>query len=248
MDSWNEISFTVDLIETAKKQLLFIKKIDRLGNLYEGVYFLRALYRYEYIWLPLLQKIKDDNQLVPPIDVKWIWYLHLLSPTNYDAYTKSISCIMNINEKENELQYQHSKEIWESFSPAVPYDYMKDASRPENIESKIGYDFAIASSKAKNFIYQVSLPHFENEDFLATGVIRYKKFLFFKKMNPNMLIVPCYLINIIWRSHQLHPIEYKNDTEQLFGMLLPYDGTIKDRCSGPILDDMTKQLWKVVSK
>ena len=46
MNSWYEILFEVDLIKATKHQISFLKQVDLLGNLYEGYYLQRALYRY----------------------------------------------------------------------------------------------------------------------------------------------------------------------------------------------------------
>jgi hypothetical protein len=47
-----------------------------------------------------------------------------------------------------------------------------------------------------------------------------------------MFVVPCYLIDIIWHSHQLHPLEYKKDTDKILGHLLSHDDSVNDRSEG----------------
>ena len=77
-ENWYNINFSVDLVEATINQLAFLKQVDRIGHLYKGYYFEQALLRYELIWLPL--KAENNNvNLVPPIDVQWIWHLHMLS-------------------------------------------------------------------------------------------------------------------------------------------------------------------------
>ena len=239
MDSWSDISFNVDLVNTAKKLLCFIKKIDRLANLYEGVHFYKALFRYEQIWLPILENNKENKHLVPPIDVEYIWYLHALLPTSYVDYGYAMNHLkisfLNIQ------TFEDSKEIWGKASDLYKYDYMKDEIRHEFFNSTIKSDFLSASLRQRRFAYQVSLNHFDNEEFLRRGVERYKKFLFLKLKFPNLILNPCNLINLIWRAHILNINEYKNDTEMIFGKLLPFDGTLIDRW---LVDPMQKKIWK----
>jgi hypothetical protein len=239
MDSWNDISFNVNLIHTAKVLLNFIKKIDRLGNLYEGAHFYKALYRYENIWLPILEYNQKNIFLIPPIGVEYIWYLHALSPTNY------ADCGYYLNHFKMSFPDNHileeSKKVWEKFTDSYKYDYMRDEVRHKFYNSTIKNDFLSASLRQITFAYQVSLNHFENEEFLSKGVERYKKFLFLKLKFPNLILNPCNLINLIWRAHILNINEYRTDTEKLFGKLLSYDGTIIDRF---LVDKMQKQIWK----
>ena len=42
--------------------------------------------RYEVLWLQLMKKIKkskDREKLSPPLDIYWIWHVHMLNPTQY---------------------------------------------------------------------------------------------------------------------------------------------------------------------
>ena len=64
-----------------------IQEFDNYICLYcdEGVR-LRAIQRYETLWLPLILSIQDDNErlsLVPPIDIYFVWYCHMLAPNDY---------------------------------------------------------------------------------------------------------------------------------------------------------------------
>ena len=42
--------------------------------------------RYEQFWLPLVAKYGekvDGMKLIPPLDVGWIWHVHMLAPVKY---------------------------------------------------------------------------------------------------------------------------------------------------------------------
>lgn len=46
-------------------------------------------YRYEHFWLPLVAKTSEVT-LSPPLDVHWIWIVHMLSPEHYEKDCISI--------------------------------------------------------------------------------------------------------------------------------------------------------------
>ena len=46
-----------------------------------------AIWRYEHCWIPLLKDWaatpKKKGPLVAPLDVAWVWLVHLLHPVDY---------------------------------------------------------------------------------------------------------------------------------------------------------------------
>lgn len=90
-----------------------------------------------------------------------------------------------------------------------------------------------------------------NQVFLETAVARYKGFLYLIKRNRERSIkcfcVPTYDIDLIWHSHQLHPVSYCKDLCKLIGKVLEHDDTDSDRSKGKKLDvgfsDTTRQ-WE----
>ena len=116
----NSMTFSVDLVNAAKNLRDFLELVDKIGNLCEGYYLERALYRYEVIWLPLLQAHNNDKKLIPPIDVQWVWNVHMLSPTQYIEDMKSISNFVFDHHirsaDEIKHYYEYSKQIWEKYS------------------------------------------------------------------------------------------------------------------------------------
>lgn len=87
--------------------------------------------------------------------------------------------------------------------------------------------------------------------FLEAAVARYKGFLHLIKTKRNrskkLFCVPAYDIDLIWHSHQLHPLSYCNDMIKLLGKVLEHDDTDSDRSKGKKLDvgfnETTKQ-WE----
>ncbi|KJH53573.1 hypothetical protein DICVIV_00318 [Dictyocaulus viviparus] len=54
--------------------------IDRKAPLlYEPDVVNQAIRRYETCWLPM-QAAHPDMNVIPPLDVHWIWHTHMLSP------------------------------------------------------------------------------------------------------------------------------------------------------------------------
>lgn len=69
---------------------------------------------------------------------------------------------------------------------------------------------------------------------------RYKGFLHLIKKNREHMLkrfcVPTYDIDLIWHSHQLHPVSYCKDLIKLIGKVLEHDDTDSDRTKGQKLD------------
>ena len=68
-----------------------------------------------------------------------------------------------------------------------------------------------------------------------------------KRDNPSTYIVPCYDNDLIWFSHQHHPLAYHEDTFSMLGKMLDHNDTTNDRSPGSRLEEgsaTTKKLWK----
>lgn len=69
---------------------------------------------------------------------------------------------------------------------------------------------------------------------------RYKGFLHLIKRNKEKGIksfsVPTYDIDLIWHTHQLHPVSYCEDLLKIMGKILEHDDTDSDRTKGQKLD------------
>ena len=81
---------------------------------------------------------------------------------------------------------------------------------------------------------------------MADALIRYKMYLSLKKNNPKEFLVPCYDMDLVWHSHQVHPIEYAKDTNAVLGFVLKHDDSVNDRSEDSKLnnaDALTRKLW-----
>ena len=259
--SWQNITFSIDLIQGALNQLEFLKDIStKSSKLHSTEIINRAVYRYERYWLPLCLKNKYEDQeklfkLYPPMDVAWLWHCHMLSPTEYKKDCEII-CGRLIDHvymsKEERVSKQTcTKLLWEE-KRGIEFDYrqfrisVESTANMRDFVSQLRYDIVAASNRQKSFFYQVSLPHFQNIEYLKMAHDRYKKFLHLKRMNPTAFVVPCFAIDLVWHTHQLNPVYYERDTTNILGYLFPHDDTVNDRTPGSKLcvsDEETRALW-----
>ncbi|KAK7372922.1 hypothetical protein VNO80_06312 [Phaseolus coccineus] len=253
-----KIVLSENLVATAKQQLLFLAEVDRNRGLYDDGPLLHiAIYRYKYCWLPLLAKHVEspvtENPLVVPLDCEWIWHCHRLNPVRYktdcmELYGRRLGN-SNVLSSTQGTSKEESEKIWDSMYPSEPYELVGPNNHSlqgfaENFleakQSTTNYDLISAVKRQNTFFYQVSRPYWKEDTFLEGAVARYKGFLHLIKRNKEMRInrfsVPTYDIDLIWHSHQLHPVSYCNDLVAIMGKVLQHDDTDSDRTKGQKLD------------
>ena len=84
------------------------------------------------------------------------------------------------------------------------------------------------------------------ENFMRDAFKRYKMYLLLKKENKSAFLVPCYDIDLVWHTHQVHPHAYQKDTNSVLGFVLKHDDSVNDRQEGSKLnnaDSVTRSLW-----
>ena len=254
----DKINVSVDLTEAAKRQIVFLKEVDRHRELYSGPLVKNAIRRYEQCWLPLAAEYNDYNKeaISPPLDIQWIWHCHMLAPYYYEK-----DCLNLVNKvvdhkvlKDNAkaVAFERARKLWNAKYKFEPFDMDLDSTNTATngcleFQSRCKYDLEIAISRQKMFFYQVSLPHYKDDKFLRTATTRYKKYLFLKKNNMDLFLVPCYDFDLVWHSHQLHPLVYKRDTAAVLGKMFNHDDSVNERSQNSKLnrcDTNTRELWK----
>ncbi|GAB2260189.1 hypothetical protein Droror1_Dr00011044 [Drosera rotundifolia] len=250
-----KIVVSVDLVDAAKRQLKFLAAVDRNRYLYDGPALEHAIYRYNACWLPLLaEHCKTpicEDPLVVPLDCEWIWHCHRLNPVQYESdCEKLFGRILGnsgVLSSTQEISSTQTEEIWKTFYPDEPYELdltrvaSKDISHtPSENEKFTEYDLVSAVKRQSTFFYQVSRPHVSDERFLQEAVARFKGFLYMIKRNKERSIrrfcVPTYDIDLMWHSHQLHPVSYCKDMKAALGTVLEHDDVDSDRTKGKKLD------------
>ncbi|CAK7347306.1 unnamed protein product [Dovyalis caffra] len=207
-----KIATSLDLVAAAKKQLRFLAEVDRHRYLYDGHTLERAIHR------------NDCKEL----------YGRILGTRNVVSSTQAVC-------------KKQTEEFWNRIYPNEPYELNPSTQLVEGIGEHIlvaqkstNYDLVSAVKRQRSFYYQVSGPHMEDDTFLEEAVARYKGFLYLIKRNQERSIkhfsVPTYDVDLIWHSHQLHPVSYCKDLVAIIGRVLEHDDTDSDRSKGKKLD------------
>ena len=258
-------------VQDVLAELDFLLSVDQRRELYEPDVVRKAVhrwvkqigvtdkdkldFRYERFWLPVLQQYsnnaEEDLTLEPPEDVKWVWHVHLLAPNAYsqDMKQSALARIPSFNLKpdKNKQRKRRAKNFWEELFPDEPYEAKADP-RPEIFPpSDFSYDIVAAAERQKVFFYQVSLPHYRDEDFLKSAIRRYHKYLLLQQQNPNEFLVPCYDMDIVWHTHQIDHLAYVEDTLKILGRVLNHDDSVNNREPGSKLSnssEVTQKLWR----
>ena len=117
--------------------------------------------------------------------------------------------------------------------------------------SRIKYNITAAAMRQAVFYYQVSLDHYRYPMFLSDAVLRYKMYLYLKQKNKDTFLVPCYDMDLIWHTHQVHPLQYQAETTNVLGFVLKHDDSVNERSEGSKLnnaDNVTRRLWQDLFK
>ena len=217
----------VDLIQEANTELDFLALVDDYPSLYAGPVLKNAIRRYEMFWLPLAAKQGMDSRLLAaPLDIAWVWHLHMLAPQEYEQDCMNIvSQVVDhapMNRYQRQQGLQNARYLWEKAYPSERFEV--DFSQPMPMLmpylSNISYDLEKASYYQSKFYYQVSLPHFSDAKFLANAIERYEHYLQLKTQHPHVPRAPCMDVDLIWHAHRKHPLNYKQDMTKSFGAML----------------------------
>ena len=161
--------------------------------------------------------------LAAPLDIAWVWHVHMLSPLSYERDCNEIASVLVDHRilvgKAREKGLKKARALWNQEYPKEPFEV--DLNAPvtcvQDFESRIQYDIKSACQRQRVFYYQVSLPHYGDKKFLGEAVKRYKHHLLFKQKNQDAFLVPCYDFDLIWHAHQVNPLVYRHDTSNCLG-------------------------------
>ena len=195
-----------------------------------------TVFRYELYWLPLVAKFPTLT-FAAPLDIAWVWHVHMLSPLDYERDCNEIVSTLVDHRilvgEQRELGLQRARRLWNPLYSSTGESFEVDLTAPlgevPRFKSKIQYDIVAACGRQRVFNYQVSLPHFEDERFLVEALIRYQHHLLLKVEHPDTFFVPCYDFDLMWHAHQLHPVIYRTDTMRILGKVLKHNDSVNDR-------------------
>lgn len=242
------------LIQTASNVLSFLELVDEFPGLYTSPILRNAIRRYEVFWLPLAAKQgRESKLLAAPLDIAWVWYVHMLTPQKYEEDCMNIVSRVIDHTPMNRFQRQEgvhrARYLWEASYPGEPFEV--NLSQP--VPFVMAYNLQICPDLEKacydqsRFYYQVSLPHYADRRFLAKAVERYQHYLELRSRNPQISVVPCYDVILIWHAHRQHPLNYKQVTTEMCGTMLQSDDNEANYGLAPTLYDRetsTRAVWE----
>ena len=93
------LSSFINFKNACNYELEFLKNVDVERSLYYNAEYLEiSIRRYEHYWLPLLASLTPETEAspgegmnmkyAPPMDIHWIWHVHMLAPVSYSADCK----------------------------------------------------------------------------------------------------------------------------------------------------------------
>ncbi|XP_061192853.1 uncharacterized protein LOC133201068 [Saccostrea echinata] len=252
-----DINFGLDLIGASKAEYDFLIEVQGLEYLRNDAVLRYSIYRYEHFWLPLSASQSGSSlkpeYLHPPIDIEWVWHCHMLAPHKYAEDCMSLfGRVLDHSVKKSPAGRKLTEGIWSRAYPSEKFELspeIKNGKVPLSIEqykSKFTFDLLAAIHRQQDFYYNIHLPHYKDDLFLRDAFVRYKFYLNLKRKYPREFLVPCYDIDLLWHTHQLHPINYAKVTKSLLGRILVHDDTVTDRSPGSKLsvsDKNTRRLW-----
>ncbi|XP_078364164.1 uncharacterized protein LOC144648506 [Oculina patagonica] len=242
------------LVQAASNVLDFLEVVDEFPGLYAGPILRNAIRRYEVFWLPLAAKQgRESRLLAAPLDIAWVWHVHMLAPDSYEQDCLNIVSQVIDHTPMNRYQRQEGLQIarylWETTYPGEPFEVDLTVPTPFFMpyKLKMSHDLEKACYHHSKFYYQVSLPHYADRKFLAKAVERYEHHLELKGRNPYIPIVPCFDVDLIWRAHQQHPLNYKQVTTEMFGAMVQRNESEASVNLGSALDYLetsTRGVWE----
>lgn len=258
-----DVEFSTDLVNSAYLHLCFLDKADNFEQILKGEALQHGLKRYEQLWLPLAYENRGVD-MVAPIDVYWLWYIHMLQPLAYrrdcrkmlksmlDHHFKTEDKIIPFTNNAIEIWYANYPK--EGFNIIRNKEYVQPRRNKGQVDmdapSKLSVDLVALAETHMYFCYQVALPHFRDKKYLENAEKRYKQFLCLKTMEPEEFLTPSVDILLMWYTHMCNPIAYGNDLMHICGKILDNNVKIKpslitDRFI--LAREKTSELWKRVS-
>eukprot|EP00252_Welwitschia_mirabilis_P021336 TRINITY_DN5457_c0_g1_i1.p1 TRINITY_DN5457_c0_g1~~TRINITY_DN5457_c0_g1_i1.p1 ORF type:complete len:853 (+),score=109.80 TRINITY_DN5457_c0_g1_i1:585-3143(+) len=268
IEAAKSINLSLDLVTAAKIQLQFVKAVSNMPWLHHGPLLLRSVRRYKQFWMPLIAELGEQQEaLLPPLDIQWVWHCHCLNPVAYREYclshfSKIIDRPALFNSAEEAEALQRCKRIWSERFPFEPFDLrikprlgnettsivhpMPTAGMPtESNVAETSDLVGIVSRQSRFYSQQVYGPHMREIDFLMAAKERYKCFLhLINKHRGSFRFVPAPDIILIWTTHQSFPVAYTRDVEWMEGV---YGGAAMERAPHVVPEEdiiETARIWE----
>ena len=143
----DKVEISIDLKTAMLKQLKFLHDVDENPWLYSGPYLRNAIRRYEQCWLPLAYHHTD---LQPPLDIHWVWHVHMLAPYFYEEDCLTlVNTVLDHGLPEDEQHgLEVTKKLWAKryTEPFIVDSHTKLDDGIQNYRSKCSYNIEAAAS------------------------------------------------------------------------------------------------------
>jgi len=126
--------FSCNLVENATKHKWFLETLHKLGYTTMNNESMKreSLHRYKTLWLPLLndQRQNQQQQMIPPPDIAWLWHCHRLAPRDYSEYIRN-TFFDNAAKKGGVMLLEANPPFTFQFPPHVKEYYAKSVATKE---------------------------------------------------------------------------------------------------------------------
>lgn len=246
-DTWKEIiklPSLKELVPAAGAHMRLLHAVDTFprGGLCQGVYLKEALRRYEQVWLPLISSQRLAGQpwqdLVPPLDVAFVWHLHRLQPSLYAADCQRLpdaqGHVLHL-ELEQAFRFTDGSDTagaaavcaWRAAHPKEPFYPPQPGAATGAFSSKLSADLAAAAVRVPIFTHQLLRAQYIDRPFLNRALARYAKLLLLRKHRLDLTApLPMMDMVLMMHTHMSASGPYAADCRELFGRL------IEDRPAG----------------
>jgi len=224
-----------------------------------------AVRRYKSGWIPLLNelsanadkgKVLDPTELVPPVDVAWIWHVHRLNPNAYAEFAEKHG--INHEAFDGAFQQQSSssehsdkralatEQMWNKLhgKNISFFATTESCDAPNSIQEDLPSSFLQgASARQGKFLWNFLTPDYKDQEFLQGTEGRYVRWLQLKQKNPQESLVPSVPVDLMWHAHMLtSPVSYMQDIQHVGLNQLGHDDTKSTAVLRPRFE-RTKDLW-----
>uniref|UniRef100_A0A914CAN7 Uncharacterized protein n=1 Tax=Acrobeloides nanus TaxID=290746 RepID=A0A914CAN7_9BILA len=187
-----------------------------------------------------------DLDILPPLDVHFIWHTHMLRPLEYrkDCIEMVGKIVDHKSFTKEELVDKNRRKVameaWNKFDPNKTYDF--GLVEHHDYEMKSSYDLLSAAFRQQQFMKKIiTMECFFHENDIRQAVSRYQKFLFILKNTNGYNCVPTIDIDLVWHAHQLHPLGYAIDCKKIVEKIINHDDSVRELSHKAA---ETEMLWK----
>lgn len=169
---------------------------------------------------------RECSLAAPSNSICWLWCVHRLSPVRYMRWCMSKfgsvivprGCGFDVEEET----------AWPSSS-----------SSPSSSVSRDEPDYQLLKQmvlRQNTFLFQVSGPIFDSDEYLTQAIHRYKKFVTLIGKNRHEFTVPTYDIDLVWHTHMCNMLSYVQYCQHTTGFIINHDDSDVERQCGSKLN------------